>query len=398
MRRGSEPGYDSFVAQGEKGQGMFGIRSFVVFFGVFVAGLVSVLAAGQPASGAATLPEGFTESRVAGGLSSPTAMAFLPDGGILVAQQGGALRIIRGGQLLEPPALGLRVDARGERGLLGVAVDPAFSQTGHIFVYYTQRGARRVPPHNRIVRFTLSGNRVAPRSGRVILRLNNLNRATNHNGGAIHFGRDGKLYVAVGDNANGANAQSFKTLKGKMLRINKNGSIPRTNPFYRNKKIRGKHKAIWALGLRNPFSFAVQPGSGAIFINDVGQKRWEEINRGKARANYGWPRFEGPERNRRFTPPVFAYRHGEGPTTGCAITGGAFYNPQTGQFPAQYVGDYFFADFCSGWIRAYDPATKRVEPFAQGLSFPVDLKVGPEGSLYYLERGSGSVVKIEHTG
>ncbi len=377
---------------------MFGTRSFVVLFGVVVAGLMSVVAIERPALSAATLPTGFTESRISGELAAPTAMALLPDGGILVAEQGGTLRVIRDDQLLEDPALTLRVDDRGERGLLGVAVDPAFSETGHIFVYYTQRGTRKVPAHNRIVRFTLDGDRVAPGSGRLILRLDNLSGAMNHNGGAIHFGEDGRLYVAVGDNANGDNAQSLKTLKGKMLRINKDGTIPRDNPFYKNKNVRGKDKAIWARGLRNPFSFAVQPGSGAIFINDVGQREWEEINRGKAGANYGWPRFEGPERNRRFTPPIFAYRHGEGPTTGCAITGGAFYNPQSGQFPAEYVGDYFFADFCSGWIRTFDPSSGRDSSFAEGLSRPVDLKVGAGGSLYYLERGSGSVVEIEYTG
>lgn len=377
---------------------MFGIRSFVVLLGALLAGLMSVVAMERPASGAATLPDGFTESRISGGLEAPTAMALLPDGGILVAEQGGALRIIRDDRLLEDPALALQVDDRGERGLLGVAVDPAFSRTGHIFVYFTQRGARKVPAHNRIVRFTLDGDRVAPGSGRLILRLDNLSSAMNHNGGAIHFGEDGRLYVAVGDNANSDNAQSLKTLKGKMLRINKDGTIPRDNPFYKNKNVRGKDKAIWARGLRNPFSFAVQPGSGAVFINDVGQRKWEEINRGKAGANYGWPRFEGPEKNRRFTPPIFAYRNGEGPTTGCAITGGAFYNPQTRQFPAEYTGDYFFADFCSGWIRTFDPSSGRDDPFAQGLSFPVDIKVGDNGSLYYLERGSGSVVEIEYTG
>lgn len=250
------------------------------------------------------------------------------------------------------------------------------------------------------MRFTLAENRVVGGSGRLVLRLDNLTSAMNHNGGAIHFGRDGRLYIAVGDNANGDNAQSLKNLKGKMLRINKNGTIPRDNPFYKDKRARGKDKAIWARGLRNPFSFAVRPGSGDIFINDVGQKTWEEINLGRRGANYGWPAFEGPENSRRFAPPVFAYRHGSGSTTGCAITGGAFYVPQTPQFPEEYVGDYFFADFCSGWIRRYDPSDGTVEPFAQGLSFPVSLEAGPDGALYYLERGasSGSLSRIRYEG
>ncbi|MGH3090195.1 MAG: PQQ-dependent sugar dehydrogenase [Rubrobacteraceae bacterium] len=358
------------------------------------ASLSLVLATGE-ASGEASFPEGFAREQVAEGLADPTAMTFLPDGRLLVAQQNGRLRVIRDGRLLEAPALELRVDSRGERGLLGVAVDPAFTTNGHIYVYHTVRTG---PIHNRVTRFTLEGDRVAPGSGRLVFRLNNLSRATNHNGGAIHFGQDGKLYVAVGDNANGENAQSLRNLKGKMLRINNDGSIPRDNPFRKNKNVRGKNKAIWARGLRNPFSFAVSPDDGVIFINDVGQRKWEEINRGKRGANYGWPVFEGPEKNRRYAPPVFAYRHGDGPTTGCAITGGTFYVPQTPQFPEEYVGDYFFADFCGGWVRRFDPASGRAEPFAQGLSFPVDLKAGPEGALYYLERGKGSVSRVSYTG
>ena len=125
--------------------------------------------------------------------------------------------------------------------------------------------------------------------------------------------------MGVGDNANGANAQSLRNLKGKMLRINKDGTIPQDNPFY--ERATGRDRAIWALGLRNPFSFAIQPSTSKMFINDVGEGRWEEINRGVAGANYGWPRYEGPESDPRYRNPVFAYRHGSTNTTGCAITG-----------------------------------------------------------------------------
>jgi glucose/arabinose dehydrogenase len=202
----------------------------------------------------------------------------------------------------------------------------------------------------------------------------------------------------VGDNANGANAQSLRNLKGKMLRINKDGTIPQDNPFY--ERATGRDRAIWALGLRNPFSFAIQPSTTKMFINDVGEGRWEEINREVAGANYGWPRYEGPESDPRYRNPVFAYRHGSTNTTGCAITGGTFYNPTTRQFPRAYVGDYFFADLCGGWIRKLDSATGAVSGFATGLSRPVDLKVSEDGSLYYLSRGSGagSVGKIRYTG
>lgn len=243
----------------------------------------------------------------------------------------------------------VRTDSRGERGLLGVAVDPDFRKNRYVYVYYT---ATSPAAHNRVARFKAKGDVRARGSARVILDLNRLTSAWNHNGGAIHFGKDGRLYIAVGENARPENAQTLRNLLGKMLRINKNGTIPKNNPFY--DKARGKNKAIWTRGLRNPYSFAVQPGTGRIFINDVGQKTWEEINRGIRGANYGWPRYEGPERDPRFASPFFAYRHGSTSTTGCAITGGAFYNPPRTRFPGGYVGDYFFADFCSGWIRRLD--------------------------------------------
>ena len=113
-----------------------------------------------------------------------------------------------------------------------------------------------------------------------------------------------------------------------MLRINKDGTIPRDNPYYESDRVVGKNKAIWARGLRNPYSFAVQPGTGRIHINDVGGQTWEEINRGVKGANYGWPIKEGPESAAAYVPPIFAYKHGSTSTTGCAITGGTFYNPQ----------------------------------------------------------------------
>lgn len=142
------------------------------------------------------------------------------------------------------------------------------------------------------------------------------------------------------------------------------------------------------------------PPTGKMFINDVGEQRWEEINRGAAGTNYGWPRYEGPESDPKYRAPVFAYRHGSTNTTGCAITGGAFYNPTNRQFPSGYVGDYFFADLCSGWIRRLDAATGAVSGFVTGLSGPVDLKVSKDGSLFYLSRGdgTGSAGKIRYTG
>jgi glucose/arabinose dehydrogenase len=344
-------------------------------------------------SGAATLPTGFTETLVANGLSNPTAFAFAPDGRIFVAQQGGQLRVIKNGTLLATPFLTVTVSSVGERGLLGVAFDPDFATNQFVYVYYT---ATTPAIHNRVSRFTASGDTAVAGSETIILELNNLSTATNHNGGAMHFGPDGKLYIAVGENANGSNAQTLGNLLGKILRLNKDGTIPTDNPFFSTAA--GVNRSIWALGLRNPFTFTFQPGTGRMFINDVGQNTWEEVNDGIAGSNYGWPTTEGPTTDPRFRSPIHWYGHGSSATTGCAITGGAFYNPATPRFPAEYSGTYFFADFCSGWIRRINPASPTTSiAFATGISSPVDLAVTDDGSLYYIARGIGAIYRVEYT-
>ena len=348
--------------------------------------LTSNLVLTAPAA-ASTVPAGFTDTIVASGMPNPTAMAFAPDGRLFVAQQGGALRVIKNGSLLATPFLTVTVSSSGERGLLGVAFDPDFTINRYVYVYYT---ATTPAIHNRVSRFTANGDVAVPGSETVILDLPNLS-ATNHNGGAIHFGPDGKLYVAVGENAVSSNSQTLANTLGKLLRINRDGSIPTDNPFYGSTS--GINRSIWATGLRNPFTFAFQSSTGRLFINDVGAGTWEEINDGIAGSNYGWPASEGPTSTPGQRGPVFAYGHGNGPVDGCAIAGGAFYNPVAVQFPASYVGSYFFADLCANSIYRIDPANGyAISTFATGIDSPVDLQVGPDGNLYYLARGSGGVV------
>ncbi len=344
--------------------------------------------AGSGALGAATLLPGFTETLVASGLALPTSMTFAPDGRLFVTLQGGTLRVIKNGVLLATPFVTLAVDSSGERGLLGVAFDPNFATNHFVYVYYTVPGTTA---HNRVSRFTANGDVALAGSELVILDLNALSSATNHNGGSLDFGADGKLYIGVGENANGSNSQSFANLLGKMLRINTDGSIPTDNPFFGSATVTGNNKLIWAYGLRNPFTFGIQPGTGRIFIDDVGQSAWEEIDDGIAGANYGWPLSEGAAVSAGQTAPLYTYPHSGGSVTGCAITGGAFYNPTTVQFPASYVGKYFFSDLCSGWIKTVDPANGfAVADFASGISSPVKVRVGPDGSLYYLAGAGGS--------
>ena len=339
---------------------------------------------------AATLPSGFTEAQFGSNVgSSPTAMAFAPDGRLFVCLQGGQLRVIKNGALLATPFVTLSVTSAGERGLLGIAFDPNFSSNQFVYLYYTTSTA---PVHNRISRFTANGDVAVSGSEAILVDLDTLSSATNHNGGGLHFGPDGKLYLGVGENANGSNAQTLTNRLGKILRYNSDGSIPTDNPFFNTAS--GANRAIWALGLRNPYTFAFQPGTGRMFINDVGQSTWEEIDDGIAGSNYGWPTCEGAcsPTNSNFRDPLFQYAHGSDATTGCAIVGAAFYNPPVNQFPSSYLGKYFFADLCSGWIRLFNPATGTATTFASGISTPVDLQVGPDGCLYYLAQGNGGQV------
>src|ERR1044071_5289404 len=338
-----------------------------------------------------TLPAGFTETAITG-LSGPTAIEIPPDGRIFVCQQSGSLRVIKNGVLLPTSFVTLNVDPNGERGLLGIAFDPNFASNNFLYLYYT---VATTPRHNRVSRFTANGDVVVPGSENILLELGNLTTATNHNGRGIHFGPDGKLYIAVGENATPSNSQTLSNMLGKVLRINRDGTIPADNPFFNTAT--GNNRSIWALGLRNPFTFAFQPGTGRLFINDVGQDTWEEINLGLAGSNYGWNLSEGPTSNPLFRSPLFFYGHGIGPTVGCAIAGGAFYNPTTVRFPRSFVGKYFFADLCSNWIRAFAPATGTASDFASGVSGPVDLKVSVDGSLYILARNAGSVVRVQFT-
>jgi glucose/arabinose dehydrogenase len=215
-------------------------------------------------------------------------------------------------------------------------------------------------------------------------------------GGGLSFGPSDKLFISVGDNANSNNAQSLSNRFGKILRINKDGTIPGDNPFYTQTS--GVNRAIWALGLRNPFSFAFLHGSGKMNVNDVGETQFEEINILSKGVNYGWPLSEGPTGcGSGLKCPSFSYPHGAGVNAGCAIVGSTFYDPFVMQFPADYKSDYFFADLCNGWIRRRDNSTNVVSTFAQGLSNPIALAVDRvTGTLYYAQRGTtaGSVFKV----
>ena len=256
---------------------------------------------------AATLPSGFTESLVAAGLASPTAMQFAPDGRLFVCEQGGRLRVIKNGALLPTPFLTRdrqRVGrARSARAWPSI---PNFATNRFVYVYYT---ATTPTVHNRISRFTANGDVAVAGSEVVLLDLDNLSSATNHNGGALHFGPDGKLYAAVGDNANGANAQSLANLLRQDAPPQRRRHDPGRQPVLHH----GHRPEPGDLGARPAQSVhvRVQPGRAPMFINDVGENTWEEINDGHRRRQLRLADDGGRDhRPAGSQSPRYAYNHG----------------------------------------------------------------------------------------
>jgi glucose/arabinose dehydrogenase len=347
----------------------------------------------------------FTHVRVATGLINPTAFTIAKDGRIFVCEQTGKVRVIENGQLLSEPALSITVNTSGpegftERGLLGITLDPDFENNNYFYIFYT---APETPVHSRVVRYTLNGNIANPSSAQVIIDLDPLSTAHNHNGGGLHFGLDGKLYVATGENATPSNAQNLDNTHGKILRLNPDGSIPTGNPFTTGST---QKKMIWAYGLRNPFTFDIQKSTGKIYVNDVGQTKFEEINDVTTPGqNFGWPSEEG--NGSLYTNPVYTYANNSlSSGKECAITGGCFFEPAATNYPVKYKGKYFFMDYCSNWLRVLDPVTETiVEDFSNNLAQnPIGIAVHPDGNLYYLNRGAydgsgvGNIFKITYSG
>jgi glucose/arabinose dehydrogenase len=432
-------------------------RALLVVALALLAGLSSLLLLDvSPASAEVTVPEGFADTPVVTNAGLPTALAFTPDGRLLFTTLTGQLRVYENGALLNTPALDLtaKTCSNSERGLLGLAVDSTFDAQApgddYVYLYYTYKkhaaAANPCPtgqpaspdnPVNRVSRFTMPDDTVNPASEEVL--IDNIPSPNgNHNAGDIHFGKDGKLYVSVGDGGcdyaeplkcqyNNDAARDRHVLLGKILRIEPDGSIPAGNPFT------GENSApcadepdgqiaagqvcqeTFARGLRNPFRIAFNPdATGTSFrINDVGGAHWEEIDRGKAGADYGWNLCEGRHDNTTragsvrcsrapFTPPIHEYNH----DTGCrSISDGAFV--PDGAWPASYNDAYLFGDFVCGKIFKLKHKKRggfaRTE-FATGLvRGPVAMTFGPYEAgeaLYYTtfeSNGQGQVRRISHS-
>lgn len=387
----------------------------------------------------AALPANFTDSLVTN-VGSPTALAFTPDGRMLVTTQGGSLNIYQGSALLGTALNLSSVLCSGfERGLLGVAVDPNFATNQYIYLYYTFKKFGSCPantassPVNRVSRFTLPANNVISSTTEVVLVDNMPSPNGNHNAGDLHFGADGYLYISVGDGGcdynpaesgecggNNDAARDQHVLIGKILRITPAGDIPATNPFQGSDSARcnvtgrtdpgKKCQETFAWGLRNPFRFAFKPGTNLFYINDVGQGAWEEIDQGVSGADYGWNVREGHCVNGStsncgsppvgMTNPIYDYGRG----AGCnSITGAAFV--PIGIWPAPYDGAYLFADYGCGKIFRLVPngPTFTAVDFATGLgnSSAVAMTFGPHNNtqaLYYTTyAGGGQIRRIAYT-
>jgi glucose/arabinose dehydrogenase len=397
----------------------------------FVASLAAMSIA-TVSTATAAVPTGFSDTLLFN-VGGPTAIAFTPDGRMLITTQGGALRVVTaGGSLVAAPAVTVPdVCSNSERGLLGVAVDPMFISNHFIYLYYTTSatGACR----NRVSRWLLSDSNVA--SGEFVLIDRIHSTAGNHNGGDLNFRFGGLLYASVGDggcdyatptNCAGLNdaARDRHVLLGKILRVDRNGNIPAGNPFTGpgtgrcnvdgNTTPGNWCQETYAWGLRNPYRFAFDPNMpGRFYINDVGQGLREEIDQGASGADYGWNVREGTCANPALGPadcgspppagmtnPIFDYGRSEGCTS---ITGGAFV-PNGINWPAAYLGKYLFADFGCGRIFSLDPSAPGATPvdFATGLgsASAVHLEFGPFGStqaLYYTTyAGGGEVHRISY--
>ncbi len=344
--------------------------------------------------GGGPVPPGFARTTVVSGLSEPTTLEFAPDGRAFVAQRNGVIRVMQGGALLPTPLISIPADTvNGERGLVGLAIDPSFALNGYVYVYYTT-----LEPRNRVSRFTVVGNTAALATEFVLWQ--NLEPAANyHHGGCIRFGPDGNLYIATGDQFDTQSAQDLSRQHGKLLRIRPDGTIPPDNPFI---GVPGAAPEVWARGLRNPFRFTFDALTGALWIGNVGGNSadsWEELNRGSAGANYGWPNQEGPQcfisDCAAYTFPVWSYQHNdpayyEG-LFQASITVGPVYRATA--FPPQYRGNLYIGDYANRWIRrlVLDAGGSVVaDPLflaAPEAGTIVDLKVGPDGALYYVTIG-----------
>jgi YVTN family beta-propeller protein len=352
------------------------------------------------------------------GLNAPVDFAFLPDGRMLIAGIGGDIQVFNPntGQLQSRPLVTIPVSTGGDRGVGGIAVDPNFAQNGNIYVSYITPDS-----YERLSRFTVTDPTavvltVDPASEEVLLQ-GNQPAADSHLGGAVRFGPDGKLYLSVGNNDfwvnpppgftyPSNNAQDLSNIYGKILRLNPDGTVPSDNPFASPADIAaGDNPYIYAYGFRNPFRMAFT-STGQLLVADAGEAAWEEVDNVTAGGNYGWPLAEGPcngigttscSTPSAYINPIYSYGH-----TGNSTTISAVLHYTGSAFGPTYQNDVFIADWSHGTITALTCASGYTAcgsptsfgPIDNAFDGPVELLQGPDGNIYALQIGSGTLSRI----
>ncbi|HSX40138.1 MAG TPA: PQQ-dependent sugar dehydrogenase, partial [Candidatus Saccharimonadales bacterium] len=339
------------------------------------------------------LSAGFKKTLVASGFDQPTTFTQTPDGRILVLEKTGAIKVIKNGSVLSAPMLKLPVDTTGERGLLGIALDPSFASNNLFYIYYVNQ----TPLEIRVSRFHANADTADPASEQILLRstqtLNNF-----HMAGTLRFGPDGKLWISVGNNSINSNSQDLSNIHGKILRINKDGTIPSDNPFF---GVAGTKGEIWAYGFRNPFRFNFLP-DGRPIVGDVGENATEEVDIIEKGGNYGWPFVEGPCTNCPYINPVFSYNHTSSQSG--AVIGGFVYNATAttaNAFPSSFNNTYFYGDYVRGIIRQVKLDNEgdyiSDQDFDPSAGIIADLQQGADGSLYFINIFPGELYKVTYT-
>lgn len=341
----------------------------------------------------AMLPTDLEKSTVIAGLNQPTDFRFMPDGRIIVTEKQGAIKVFAIDELATTPVTVAVLPTRSEseRGLVGIELDPDFTNNGFVYVSYTTAGN-----HDRLSRFTYHLDSI-DLSSEFVLMESPEEAGPMHHGGEIHFGPDGKIYWATGDNAHSTDAQLLNNIHGKILRLNSDGSVPEDNPFV---DLDGAIPQIYAYGLRNPFRFTFTP-SGALLAGDVGDRAWEELNLVTAGGNYGWPSAEGICLACGYSNPVYSYLHSAPPANAGSITSVVVYDG--GGLPEQYRGKVLIADYALGWIKELQfnsnftsvVAERTLDSYA---GTPVKLLQGPDGNLYQLNIYPGVLYRITPAG
>jgi glucose/arabinose dehydrogenase len=328
----------------------------------------------------AAVPAGFEDTVVAGGFYLPTSMTFAPDGRLFVTEKGGTVKVVENGNCCRRRSDG------ASKHLFGAGLESiGWRLDARLRPLYTPRRCQRLSQFcNEKFNIADPGVTGDPRRHSPAAAQRRF----------MQWGNDGMLYLGVGDALVEANVQDLGSLSGKILRLditNYPGIVPADNPFVNTP---GARPEIYALGLRNPFTSAIQPSTGRLFVNDVGAASWEEVNDVQAGKNYGWPNAEGASGNPAYVDPIYAYSHNGG---SAAVTGAEFY--EANQFPASYFGSYFFANFISGQIFRMDTlGGNAVTTFATGASRPVDFDVAADGTMNYLAFGDGTVHRIRYVG